>query len=253
MKRPVYISITSIYQRQSELVVTLNSIINQTVIPDEIFLYLSEDPYLLDSGFKNKTITDKQLNQFIESNPLIKITWTKNTGPYRKLLPLLEENFDKDCLIITIDDDTQYNNTMIETYIKLFDIHQCQIGARATSMNMEIAKQGKYGQPPQYNVSEISNFNTGKGGILYHPSFFHRFNEIIFNDEVYNRLCSTGDDIWFNCLRMCSNVPCYVPKYKYMNRDLHNNHSLWYKFNSINNQNCKYFADTMLYIEDYLK
>ena len=96
MKRPVYISITSIYQRQSELVVTLNSIISQTVIPDGIFLYLSEDPYLLDSGFKNKTITDKQLNQFIESNPLIKIIWTKNTGPYRKLLPLLEENLENE-------------------------------------------------------------------------------------------------------------------------------------------------------------
>lgn len=250
--KPVYVSITSIYQRQSALIATLNSIINQTMKPDRIFLYLSEEPYLLDSGFKDKTISNKQLSSIIESNSLIEVVWTKNTGPYRKLLPLLEEKFNEDCLIITIDDDTQYNNTIIETYVNLFNAHQCQIGARATLMDLKIAKDNNYGGPPHYEVSAINNFNTGKGGILYHPSFFHKFNDIIFNNEIYNKLCSTNDDIWFNCLRMCSDVSCYVPKYKYMEKDLHNSHSLWDKFNSLDNQNCKYFADTMLYIEDYL-
>lgn len=251
--KPIYISITSIFQRQSALVTTLNSIINQTVKPDGIFLYLSEEPYLLDSGFKNKNITDNRLNQFIKSNPLITVIWTENTGPYRKLLPLLKENFNNNCLIITIDDDTQYNNTLIETYVKLFDIHECQIGARATSLNIELATANKYGQPPEYGSPTISNFNTGKGGILYHPKFFHKFNDIIFNDNIYNMLCPSNDDIWFNCLRMCSDTPCYVPDYKYMNNDLHNEYSLWDQYNKVNNKNCKCFLDTMLHLKDHLK
>lgn len=247
-KRSIYVSITSMQQRQSELVVTLNSIINQTMKPDCIFLYLSEEPYMLDAGFKDKIITNKQLNTLLESTPLIEVIWTDNTGPYRKLLPLLKDNFDNDCLIITIDDDTQYNSTLVETYVNLFDAHQCQIGARATLMDLKNARAMKYGGNPHYNVSAISNFNTGKGGILYHPSFFRKFGEVVFDDKIYNELCFTNDDIWFNCLRMCSNIPCYVPKYNYMNRDLHSRYSLWDKFNSIDNQNCKYFIDTITYL-----
>ena len=81
----------------------------QTRLPDKICLYLSEEPYLLDDGFKDKKITNSELLKYINDNSIIDIKWVKNIGPYRKLLPLLKDKWDEDCIIITIDDDTIYD------------------------------------------------------------------------------------------------------------------------------------------------
>ena len=88
-KIPVYISLTSIFKNQDILLKTLQSIMKQTRLPDKIFLYLSEESYILDTGFKDKKITNSNLLKFINNNSIIYIKWVKNTGSYRKLLPLL--------------------------------------------------------------------------------------------------------------------------------------------------------------------
>lgn len=64
MKTPVYVSLTSIFKNQSKLLRTLVSITKQTYSPNKIFLYLSETPYILDSGFKKKKITNIKLSKF---------------------------------------------------------------------------------------------------------------------------------------------------------------------------------------------
>ena len=51
---PIYVSVTSIYKNQKELYLTLNSIINQSLKPNKIFIFLSESPYILDAGLKIK-------------------------------------------------------------------------------------------------------------------------------------------------------------------------------------------------------
>ena len=109
IKNPVYISLTSIFDNQNRLLQTLQSIMNQTIKPDKIFLYLSDKPYILDTGFKDKKITDTTLLTFINDNSIIDINWVNNTGSYRKLLPLLKDKWDEDCIIITIDDDNIYH------------------------------------------------------------------------------------------------------------------------------------------------
>ena len=43
---PIYISVTTIFQRQHKILKTLKSIINQTRKPDKIFLHISENSYL---------------------------------------------------------------------------------------------------------------------------------------------------------------------------------------------------------------
>ena len=65
---PIYVSLTSIYKKQNELILTLNSILNQTLLPDKIYLNLSVEPFILDDGFKNKSITNKNLSELLNKN-----------------------------------------------------------------------------------------------------------------------------------------------------------------------------------------
>ena len=94
---PIYISLTSIYKNQNILLLTLKSLINQSLKPTQIYLYLSQFPFLLDSGFPNRIITDNALQKFINLNKNnITIKWVNNIGSYRKLIPLLKEKWQED-------------------------------------------------------------------------------------------------------------------------------------------------------------
>ena len=156
-KTPVYISLTSIFKNQDILLQTLQSIMQQTRLPDKIFLYLSEEPYLLDTGFKDKKITNTNLLKFINDNSIIEIGWVKNTGSYRKLLPLLRDKWDEDCIIIIIDDDTIYDSHLIEYLIKDYTEQNCVIGYR--------------GFTPSFD--KLENFNYKKRGKLQNLSLYN--------------------------------------------------------------------------------
>ena len=77
LKIPVYISLTSIFENQNILLETLQSIMQQTRLPDKIFLYLSEESYIIDSGFTDKKLTNSNLLKFINDNSIINIKWVK--------------------------------------------------------------------------------------------------------------------------------------------------------------------------------
>ena len=104
----IYVSLTSIFQKQNQLLETLKSIKNQTLKPTKCYIFLSVEPYLLDLGFKNKKLNNN-LQDYIDSNYIFEIRWCENIGSYRKLLPLLKEKWNENCIILTMDDDIYYN------------------------------------------------------------------------------------------------------------------------------------------------
>ena len=240
MPIPVYISLTSIFKNQSQLLETLVSITKQTYLPKKIFLYLSEEPYLLDTGFKDKKITNLELLNFLYKNKnFIELVWVNNEGSYRKLLPLLKKKWNEDCIIITIDDDTVYVENLIENLINDYNRHKC-----VTCYFGFTPKSSISGKVEDFNSRDrgslinkhIYNFPMGKGGILYKPQFFHKTNELIFNKNFYIKICSKQDDLWFYMVRVLNNVECFLDTKKYMSKDL-SNIGLFHTYNSKNNAN----------------
>ena len=75
---PVYVSLTSIVQNQNILVPTLEAILQQSRQPDKIFLYLSEEAYILDTGFEDKEITNTTLKNIIDDNAIIDVMGEKH-------------------------------------------------------------------------------------------------------------------------------------------------------------------------------
>jgi len=253
----VYVSLTSIFQNQLILLKTLQSIINQTLLPDKIYLYLSKEPYLLDKGFTNGLDSiQSDLKQFIKNyNSLITIQFVKNTGSYRKLLPLLEQKKDEDCLILTIDDDTVYHPKLIEHYVEDYNTYHCCISYRGFQMKMKYSMDElNYKDRETINIGKhLFNFHTGKGGVLYHPSMFLKTYSIIFDESIYKSLCPAQDDVWFVFCRIVNNIECFIDNSKkFMRNDLTNvDTSLYVQFNNKNDENTKAMKHVIQYLRDH--
>lgn len=211
MSKPVYVSVTSVYSRQEFLLDCLLNIIKQTITPTKIFVYLSEDKSFFDEGFKNKVIDNKALYNILQNN-IFEVLWGKDIGPYGKLLPLLKQKINEDCFIITIDDDTIYNNCLIENLIKDYTKYKCVINYRGfvPLIDNDDLISFDYEKRNFINNKHINNFATGKGGILYHPSFFKNVEGLVFRNDIYNDTCKFADDIWLHIVRIINKVPCYV-------------------------------------------
>lgn len=232
MNDNIFISLTSIFKNQHILLKTLESIKLQTIKPNKCYIFLSVEPFLLDTGFHNKIITNTKLNNFILENSMFEIRWVENEGSYRKLIPLLKEKWNDDCLIITIDDDTVYDNRLIENYVNDYMIYDCCINYRGFTLKSNNLENITYNNRNILEKINLYNFFTGKGGVLYHPKFFKNTNNLIFNKELYLKEFSKCDDIWFNFIRIANNVNCYIDTKKYMLKDNTDyNNCLYSKYN----------------------
>ena len=108
----IYVSISTIPQRIKNLNESVNSLLNQTIKPDKIFINIP---------FKYRRFTeiiqDEQIPKF-DSN-LIEITRCEDCGPGTKLLGSLDK-FEKNSLVILVDDDHTYEDYMIEKFFYFY-------------------------------------------------------------------------------------------------------------------------------------
>jgi predicted O-methyltransferase YrrM len=224
----VYVSMTTIFQRQRQCAQALLSLTQQTLQPKQIYVFVSEKPYLLDKGIRRYCL-DPTLSEVVMKYPQIVVEWVENEGPYRKLLPFLKKFWQKEnCVVITCDDDVVYKKNFIETAICLWKEKACCIGFEGSRIHSSL----------QYNsfisakgTQDLWNLATGVGGVLYEPKWFT--NKAIFDwkDYPYN------DDLWFTPWRISANIPCYIHLETSIDRSFSQKEkqSLWTAYNSEKN------------------
>lgn len=131
VQRKVLVSLTSVSFRINEIGKSLYSILNGVVLPSQIYLFISEDPYLIDKGIK--IIPEFLLT--LSQQKMLKIIYTDNTGPYRKLLPILARYYhDPDTVIVTIDDDMSYGQFNSTLLYHLLESFQANNGSSVVAM-----------------------------------------------------------------------------------------------------------------------
>lgn len=238
----IYLSLTSIYQKQNLLLNTLNSIKLQTVLPTKVYIYLSEEPYLLDIGFKNRCLQNN-LQEFINNNNnLFEIIWCQNIGPYRKLLPLLKDKWNEDCLILTVDDDIVYHKDLINHYISDYNKYKCCIAYRGFTPNVENINllNLQYGRGNKNILKHLYNFANSGVGTVNHPSFYHKSEDLIFKVDYIKELCATSDDIWYYLCRIVNNIETVIIEKGYLfnfSLNLHAQTALCINYNYKNKTN----------------
>lgn len=184
------ISVTSFPQRMYDIHFALYSLLNQTLKPDEIILWLGE------KEFPNK---EKNLSQSLLSlkNNGLKIKWCRDVGPHTKLIPALKE-YPAD-IIVTADDDIYYPRNMLQilydAYLKQPGLIHCH---RAHGMTLDnknnIRKYTQWTQTVSNVRPSFRNLQTGVGGVLYPPKALH---EDVADENLFIKLSSTADDLWF--------------------------------------------------------
>ena len=93
------VSLTSFPQRMYEIHYTIYSLLNQTVKPEKLLLWLAKEQF----PNLEKDIPESVLA--LQKNGLT-ICWTENTYSYKKLVPTIEKY--PNHTIITADDDIFY-------------------------------------------------------------------------------------------------------------------------------------------------
>ena len=192
----VVVSLTTYPSRLNTVFLTIESLLNQTVKPDKIILWLSKEEIYENQIPKNiKKLQSRGLT----------IKFTTFFKSYGKLIPAI--NAYKNSLIITVDDDTIYPRCFIarllntqKKYPNCIVAYRCSFITKLSDNELSPYLSWKNAEmkKPSFNL-----FPTGCGGILYSPN---SLNQEIFNKEVFSKLCPLGDDIWFKAMALLNNT-----------------------------------------------
>ena len=188
----IIVSLTTYGRRFYDVYLAIESIMQQTMKPNKIILWLGDD-------LKNTEIPIVLKNQ--EKRGL-NIRYCKDIGPYKKLIPALRAF--PTAAIITIDDDHLYNLDLIENFVTAYKKNSKLIYC-ARMHRMKLINENKLELYENWNSCHENfdaspfNFPTGAGGVLYPPDCF---NNEVFNEEVFMDICKYADDIWFKAMAL---------------------------------------------------
>ena len=192
----IVISLTTYGRRLKDVKYTLFSLFNQTLKPDRIVLWLDNE--------LNSDKTQKLLHTFIQNG--LEIKFTKDIGPYTKLIPSLRAF--PAAIIVTADDDIYYPKNWLKklynSYLEDKSAIHCHRAHRIKIKNGEVAPYKEWGkQIESAGNSSFDYFLTGVGGVLYPPEIF---TDEIFNEEKFLSITPKADDIWFWGMAVLSGI-----------------------------------------------
>ncbi len=190
------VSLTTYPKRFNVVYLTIESLMNQTVNPDKIILWLAKDE--LSEG----KVPQKILK--LKSRGLDIRIVNENLKSYKKLVYTISEFPTSD--IITCDDDVIYPKFFIEgLYNKFKEFPNNIIAYRCALMkkidNNKLESYLKWDIPGN-NKPSFNLFPTGVGGILYPSNSLH--NKVL-DKELFLKLSPLGDDIWFKAMALLNN------------------------------------------------
>ncbi len=115
INRRVVVSFTTSPTRIKNIDNILKTLENQTLLPDLIYMHV---PHYFKRNCDK--YDENMLMEIKRNHPLVKINRVDDVGPITKLVSILNVETDPDTLVIVIDDDEKYENTLIEKLVSQF-------------------------------------------------------------------------------------------------------------------------------------
>ena len=204
--RRLIVSMTSYPARIHAVARVLDTIYAQTHPADEIVLWLAEEQFP-----EKEAELPAELLDLVQDNRLT-IGWCSNLKPHTKYFYAMQTY--RDALIVTVDDDQLYPETLLENLYQSYLRHPNAVSAARVHL-MILSEQGKvlpYGdwiKETDFCLDQPSMqlFATGVGGVLYPPELFR---QELFNKEAILETCLRADDLWLKAVELISDIPVVV-------------------------------------------
>jgi hypothetical protein len=204
LSSPVVISLTAIPARLNTLHIVVESLLNQTMKPDRLVVWLSEYDREGRKVLDKNNLPSELLGQCKRG---LQIEFCEDLRSYRKLLPVMK--LYPDCAIVTADDDTIYPKSWLEVlYEKHLEWPDCVVCYRGVKIGFDGEGEFRlYKDWQEYDKVEPSYFLFPQGGegTIYPVG---TFSEEAFDEKIYLNICLTADDVWFKAMSLFNGKKC---------------------------------------------
>lgn len=201
------VSLTSFPARIPTVDKTINTLLNQTIKPDRLILWLAEEQFPnKENDLTKELLALKDLG--------LEIKWCEDLRSYKKLVPTLRE-FPGD-IVVTADDDLYYQKDWLESLYNEY-LHNPDYIYTRRACGIRL-KGNVFSVTPHYANSKFEptflNQLMGGAGTLYPP---HSLHEDVFNVEQIKTLIPTHDDIYFWIMAILNGTKIKLVKNKDVN------------------------------------
>ena len=185
---PIIVSLTSYRERFMNIQITLYSLLNQSLKPDKIILWLDKET-------EDLTTIPYEITQFIKNG--LEVRFVKDIKSYTKAIYAFKEN--PDCIIVTADDDIYYRKDWLKNlYLSYIahpeDIHCHRAHRIKLNDKNDLCPYKTWKKQINQETARYDNFLTGAGGVLYPPKCF---GKEVLREDIFLKNAPTADDIWF--------------------------------------------------------
>lgn len=195
----ITVSLTSFGGRLDLVHIAVKSIMEQTLKADAIVLYLAEED-------SRKKIPQEEA--LVKAGLRIARN-VKDLKSHKKYFYAVQEY--PDSLIVTIDDDTIYDEKLLED---LYEAHLqypeaviCRRGHRMTKRDGKIAPYDLWEGSVKSTGPEKGICATGVGGILYPCG---RYREAFLDEKGIRETSLCGDDLWLKTVELLGGIDTHA-------------------------------------------
>lgn len=188
------VSLTSFPARFNRLHYTLMCVLNQSVKPGRVVLWIAHE----DENLLPKSVLDLRIYG-------LEIRFTEDIRSYKKLIPSLE--LYPGASFIIVDDDLYYSRNLIKRLLEEAKIFpHCVIAGRIHQVVFDSSGQIKPYKNWNWDCSikqSKNNFYTGCGGAFFPKGVFP---QDVLNKRAFLELAPTADDVWFNWMLKLNSI-----------------------------------------------
>jgi hypothetical protein len=179
------VSLTSYPPRFAKLHLTVKTLLNQSIRPDKILLWVAESDFQYLPA--EILLLSKHYDDFL-------IKCCRELRSFKKLIPSL--NLYPESFLVIADDDAYYPYDWLEQLVSNYTGKNQVIAHRVHKVAYTQSSILPYREWTKNIVGTIDDvlMATGVGGVLYPPGCF---DKTVLDEKLFMELCPTTDDIWF--------------------------------------------------------
>lgn len=208
VSRRLIVSLTTYPKRIGLIPQVLESLYEQTRMPDEIVLWLAPEQF----PEREKELPERLVE--LSGQGKLTIRWCDDLKAHKKYFFAMQE-YPED-LIVTVDDDLTYSPDTLAVLYNSYLLYPDAVSTvRAHLMvldeNRQILPYLSWIQETDACIHEPSMqlMATGGAGVLYPP---HLFRKEFFDQQAIMENSPYADDLWLKAMQLASEVPVVVAR-----------------------------------------